>query len=221
VALCLSFAGLPAPAVAQNLLVNPNFDADLSSWELAPATTFDGTRGSPATGSALFAATLAVFDIDDLIVVDQCVDGIVPGSTYTFGGELLLTAVPAGGVAGVFVSWSGTPCGGAVSDLGVEVGPSVSTTGAFVGTTWSAVAPAGAASVDVGVITGVAAVPPGPVGPGDTVFVPGTYEVNADTLSFEASVPVPTMGPLWFVMLTGALVLAATKALRSVSRGNA
>jgi hypothetical protein len=211
----LLIVGVPAPVAAQNLLVNPDLTTDLSGWSVIPATSFDSTRGSPAAGSARWVATLAApFDVDDVVFLEQCVDGVVAGQTYSFGGELLPTTLPAGATAGIFILWRGTACGGGVSDIERVAAPAISATGSFQSTSWSAVAPAGAVAAEINAISGIAAFPPGPV-TGPVVFVAGSYEVNADTLFFQLVPPVPTMGPFWLLVLTLALVIVATRVLRS------
>jgi hypothetical protein len=112
-ALSLFISVFPAPATAQNLLVNPDLSTNLSSWQLNLNTTFDPVQGSPSPGSARWVATVAApFDFDDVQILDQCVDGIVPGATYAFGGRILVTTAPAGAVGGVGVIWKSIPCGG-------------------------------------------------------------------------------------------------------------
>jgi hypothetical protein len=173
--------------VAHNLLVNPDLNANLDGWDLNPNTAFDATRGSPSPGSARWAATVsAPFDIDAVVMLHQCVNGVIAGATYSFGGRLFLTTVPGGAVAGIGVVWSSDPACAGADDIGLDVAPAVSTIGTVQSTGWSAVAPAGAVAAEVTVLSGIEAIGPGSVSdPDSVVFVPGSYDVSADTLFFQ------------------------------------
>ena len=213
-AICLLFAlSLPAPLAAQNLLVNPGFETgDLSGWTVPLSTTFDGAAGTPP-GSARWAETLpAVGMLPDIRMVRQCVDGVVAGETYQFGGRLRLTEAPAGGTSNVFLVWRSDP-GCAGSSLIVAASP-VSTTGSFILSSHSAVAPLSAESVELAVFSGFAAVGPGPIFESDFTGVPGDYVVNADSLFLMAGAAVPVLDPVVLTALALALAALAGVALR-------
>lgn len=209
--ICLLLAvSLPAPLAGQNLLVNPGFETgDLSGWTVPLSTTFDGAAGTPP-GSARWEETLpAIGMLPEIRMLRQCVDGVVAGETYQFGGRLLLTEAPAGGTSNVFLIWRSDP-GCAGSSLIVAASP-VSTTGSWILSSHSAVAPLSAESVELAVFSGFAAVGPGPIFESDFMGVPGDYEVHADSLFLIAGTAVPAMAP-WFTAALGA-ALAATAAL--------
>ncbi|MFI5179884.1 MAG: hypothetical protein ACHQPI_00655 [Thermoanaerobaculia bacterium] len=80
------------PLEAANLLQNPNFSGSLASW-VAPYATYDSTRSATAdgTGSALGGFTLpSNAAYGNANGVEQCVNGIVPGTSYDFGGKVLI-----------------------------------------------------------------------------------------------------------------------------------
>lgn len=143
-----SLAGLflfAAPLQAQNLLVNPDFDIDLGGWSANVGTTWDGTMdadGSPASGSARLALTIASPNAAANGGVQQCVTGIVAGTGYDFSGRIFLTTVPAAGTARVDVVWhSDITCTTVIS---VVVGAQVAMTGSWETSIGFAVAPPGA-----------------------------------------------------------------------------
>jgi hypothetical protein len=89
---------LAAPAAAQNLLSNPDFDHDVSGWTFASSPVFDpalDVNGNPGSGSALidsFPGTAC-----------QCVvRTVAAGETYEFGGSALLAASQDQVAAAVF-----------------------------------------------------------------------------------------------------------------------
>jgi hypothetical protein len=95
VALAFLLAGWAAPAPAQNLLVNPNFDTSLNGWQTSPigglTVSWDGTRdadGSPTSGSAKGlwqGPTVTGF----VPVVSQCVE-VTPGVPISHGGKIFI-----------------------------------------------------------------------------------------------------------------------------------
>lgn len=91
---CIRFAVLALGLIlgagrvqAQNLLTNPNFDADLSGWATTNAsqgvTSWDGGDGSPSAGSVLLSGVACCS-----IVVSQCVP-VVAGQSYDLGASLI------------------------------------------------------------------------------------------------------------------------------------
>ncbi len=147
------------PAAAQNLVRNAHFDADAAGWSPGNAS-WDGTRdadGVPRSGSV--RSTVVVnqpFDPGDLGCSNapptQCIDGIVGGSTYSFGGQVLH---PAGqlvrGVGAVYLTWaSGSGCAGKFFTVGSPLVESSSHGGKWTSSAAAAVvAPANAHSAEL------------------------------------------------------------------------
>lgn len=77
----------PGRAQAQNLLANPNFDADISGWTVAGGSvgsaTWDGTDGSPTAGSLLLDSTGS-----SQLQVYQCLP-VTAGQSYDLGASVL------------------------------------------------------------------------------------------------------------------------------------
>ncbi len=95
--LTLLAALFPASAVAQNLLVNGNFDTDVSSWVNTSSTgTFVfsplDANGSASSGSMLTTNT------ESTLFVRQCRPATA-GTSYDFGGK---ARIPLGQVAGQY-----------------------------------------------------------------------------------------------------------------------
>jgi hypothetical protein len=91
----LLLTGQGAPASAQNLLTNPNFDSSLIGWQTGPVpgitVAWDGTLdadGSSSSGSVLGSFSALQF-IGLVPVVSQCV-ATTPGTTYLLGGEIFI-----------------------------------------------------------------------------------------------------------------------------------
>jgi hypothetical protein len=85
---CIVAGLLGGPANAANLLVNPDFDSDLSGWQVDVSGTgsasHDANVGSPDPGSAYLSATAP----GTTVTVSQCVAIATPGidliaRTYT------------------------------------------------------------------------------------------------------------------------------------------
>ncbi len=133
-ATCLALLTL-APAHAQNLVVNPNFDHDLSSWNPTNAAGIVTTTwshrdadGSTSSGSLLSTNTASTA-FEDSVTAAQCID-VVPGQKYylrakvlipsgqTSTGQALISAVPGtGSCASPTVVFGGSQ-GFAVSTVG-------------------------------------------------------------------------------------------------------
>src|SRR4051812_44909020 len=135
--------GIASPAAAQNLVVNPHFDTNANNWTLNAPGVFDSTTdagGSPSSGSVL--ATYAG-PLLGSVPAFQCVQGIVAGESYTFGGNIRIGQAigsPASSVT-IEVQWvSNTACS---AFNGLSVGPSVTTLNAWTPTTATFAAPAG------------------------------------------------------------------------------
>jgi hypothetical protein len=106
--LCALVAGfvLGPPAAAQNLLQNPRFDTDLTSWSgyasLAPDPVGTGVHawstqdvdGSPTSGSALVEFAGTPTGGNAAFGVSQCVDltAVQPVTSAVFGTRVLLPA---------------------------------------------------------------------------------------------------------------------------------
>ena len=205
------------PANAQNLLTNPDFTANLDGWTLPPvaATTHDAATGAASgPGSALWTKTIAgATPAAERAVVFQCVNGIMSGETYDFGGAVAIDTAPAGGSASMAIAFnSGGDCSGL--ELELHAAPPVTDTGPFDFVSHSVVAPPATASATVGVIAGVAPVGPGLVDSGDLTFVTGDYVLHVDDMFLLTQTPVPTIGTLWLIVMTLALIVSAAATLR-------
>ena len=120
----------PGPvAWGQNLVVNPDFDSDVSGWSTSATASIEwdplDAEGDPASGSALVTnrSTTAL----DATGAWQCLDFIEAEAFYRLAAEVL---VPSGqsetGYAELLVQWFDTPgCGG--GQLGLNTTPGVST----------------------------------------------------------------------------------------------
>ncbi len=218
VVLSLALLAFPAPASAQNLLDNPNLDSSLSGWD--GNATFDSSLGSPSPGSARLQVEISDDeDGDDATILVQCIDGIVAGGEYSFGGRVVNRVRPSEGFTGIAIGWhSDSNC---IDDSELEVVVAGTTSSdSFQSLSRTAVAPAGTVAALIVAVTGVEEIDPGPVDVDEVDFIPGTYDVNADSLFLVLESDVPTMGTLWFVVLALALVFVATKALRSYRPGD-
>lgn len=204
-----------APASAQNLLTNPDFDTDLTGWQdLSAAATHDNTVGAASgPGSALWSETI-VGDSEgaDLIVVSQCVSGVIPGATYQFGGTIAINDAPAGGSALLAAQFFAD---GACSGLALEgvLAAPVTDVGPFESTSGTIVAPPAAGSVIVGVLSGVGAAGPGPLPPSQPDALPGDYSLHVDDMFLMVQGAVPTAGWPWIAGLALILILAAGTSL--------
>lgn len=189
-----------SPAYAQNLVVNPSFNTDASSWTLDAGSAFNGANGSPAPGSVLWSGFLPGFL--DVTVISQCVPGIVAGTSYDFGGRIRLAVAPAGTDGRIQVTWASDSTCTTLTTL--NIAPLVTTIGgSFVSTSTSAVAPAGtvAALLNVHVEQGAA---------------PGDGDVFIDELFLQPGASVPTMNGWWISVLGVALAgIAAMRRLRA------
>jgi hypothetical protein len=180
----LQFAAVPLEAA--NLLQNPNFNGSLASW-VAPYATYDATRSATAdgTGSALAGFTLpSNAAYGNANGVEQCVDGIVPGTSYDFGGKVFIPSgqVGLGGGGSVYIQWYGSAgCTGTLTgntNTAIALAPP-SSTNVWYPLLASATAPAGTSSVLViGEIQNNA---------GDGA----TFSVSFDELFLQTTPPVP------------------------------
>jgi hypothetical protein len=191
----------PAPLLAQNLVTNPNFNTDLSTWQVSGGT-FDATvdaNASPSSGSVHIVQTVPGSNNASSTGVIQCIDGVVGGSTYNFGSKILLASAPAGGsvVTGLIFA-SGPGCGPPTQ----QVFSAAVTPGAgFQAANGTIVAPAGSQSVQISkfAITGAN---------------PGDFDMHVDDFFFQLAAPVPVM-PIWML---SSLALYAVVALRRARR---
>ncbi|HET9794130.1 MAG TPA: hypothetical protein VFS34_06675 [Thermoanaerobaculia bacterium] len=103
-----------------NLVSNADFAGSLATWTSSFAT-FDGLHSATAdgTGSALGSFTLpnnaAYGNANGLT---QCIAGIVPGTTYFFGGKVLIPGNQTGtGGGSIAIQWySSTTCTGFITN---------------------------------------------------------------------------------------------------------
>ena len=109
--LTLLAALFPASAVAQNLLVNGNFDTDVSSWVKISSTGTAVFSPLDADGSASSGSMLTT-NTESTLFVHQCRPATA-GTSYDFGGK---ARVPLGQVAGQYLQqlnfFTNTTCTG-------------------------------------------------------------------------------------------------------------
>jgi hypothetical protein len=188
--LLVSLLTLGAPALAApNLLSNPGFDTDLSSWTVVGnpglQISFDPTldaASSPTSGSAKVLHVTSSFSCQlDLF---QCVPGITPGKTYDFGGSILIPSMqpPVFGEGIIDAAWrSGSACTGTRTVIQVPAGPVFQSTqaGSWVAVTSTGnIAPAGTQSLQVNI--GVCTTDPA-----------STVQVNFDDLFVQLGATLP------------------------------
>lgn len=193
---------LPSPAAAQNLLANPHFDTDLSGWPINNGGVFDGTRdanGSASSGSVGETITLGV--LTGTFEVRQCVAPVTEGTSYDFGGKVLLTQAPTEGQGTVtLLWWSSNDCSTGI--LRIDSTSHVSTVGIWTPVSSTVVAPANAHSVAVSTELG-------------TLSTGGTLQVNFDDMFFQVAGPpppparVPTLPAMGLLILSGLLATIA------------
>lgn len=110
--LMLSF---PVSTSAQNLIVNPTFDTDLTGWEhqFSHVDAFwdmEDADGDPGSGSVNLVKS---GDNGAVIIVFQCVP-VEPDTVYSFGGDLKLFTTGVAPYEAEFLLYpkSTTNCGG-------------------------------------------------------------------------------------------------------------
>jgi hypothetical protein len=162
--------GRPAPAQSENLLVNPDFDHDLSGWtssypEGAVWNAVDAA-GDPASGSALLSRNALLLTAAGIPVV--------AGDRYRLAGHTLFGRHDTAGGGFFRVRWHGPACQGLLREdiFGRLLGQS--------GEGWAEsarafVAPAGAACATVGVSV--------------ASLRPAVFETHFDRLRFEPFEP--------------------------------
>jgi len=217
VVLCLALA---LPACAQNLLQNPHFDGTLDPWVSSLAfydpdhsATTDGT-GS-AVGSVPFTNGQGV----RTAVLQQCVVGIVPGATYSFGGTMRIpTFGTAEGAGRVQLEWhsasdcSDAPLGSAdTSPLSQPPGP----TDTWVTLSGASLAPAEASAARVSAlaeIDGVLTAAPPKIRTESVL----AFDISIDDLflALSSTPAVPTLGGGGLAVLLASLAGAAVFLLR-------
>ena len=87
--LTLFVSWFASPSIAQNLLSNPDFDTNNTGW---PGSAFDATRDvANDAGSGSGLVTNSAANALTGLTMTQCVDGIVAGTSYNYGGSVFLT----------------------------------------------------------------------------------------------------------------------------------
>jgi hypothetical protein len=181
-------------ASAQNLVANPHFDTNASSWFLNAPGAFDATQdanGSPSSGSvgaAYGAATITS------VPVFQCISGVVAGNSYSFGAQALIAQASAGGQVTIRVDWyTDTACS---SNNGLALTPILNTLDAWTPASASAIAPAGTQSATIAAFvgTGAAAI------------------IHVDDFFFQSNA-VPSLDTTWLITLALCLLGVASATL--------
>ncbi len=97
------------PAAAQILIVNSDFNTGASGWTLVGGGSFDATMDSdftPTSGSVRGLASIPG-GMSVATGADQCVSGLVGGTSYSYRADILLHSAPSGGSARLSVYWHG------------------------------------------------------------------------------------------------------------------
>jgi hypothetical protein len=199
---------LAAGARAQNLLVNPNFDTDVSGWNTFQGMVFDSTRdsaGNPLHGSGQQPSQGAFCS-----QATQCLN-ITPGVTYSLTGQLLF---PSGnglntgpGTADIFMGFYDATCGSQSLSL-VGAPPISSVSNNSPAESWLVApgqvftAPLNALSVNIGLEV--------------CQQQPQTnVTANFDNLVFQqVAAPIPTLGRTAELLLAGLLAAVGILAAR-------
>jgi hypothetical protein len=135
-----------APALAQNLITDPNFDSGLDGWQAGAGTTWDVTRdadGNAASGSAQGARDFASpQEVDTLLA--QCIPVLEPSAQYRFDGKVFIPGGQAGsgGVYFAVTFYPQTACGGAAVPFITTQSPVVTATNAWTSSTLQVPVPA-------------------------------------------------------------------------------
>jgi predicted enzyme related to lactoylglutathione lyase len=171
----LALTGAALPAAAQNLLVNPTFDTNLSSWTIGTdsvTVTWDGTRdgdGSTTSGSArtVWAASTVTGNYE---AFTQCVN-VNQSVNYRFGGKAFIPSgqALAGQAYFLAVPFNQSNCQGAPPPSAAVSTPSVTALDQWT-ETLGTITPIGG-SILIGAYL---AVPAG-----------GTFTINYDDLLLE------------------------------------
>jgi hypothetical protein len=89
--LVLAALAVGGSVFAQNLITNPNFDTDISSWLYTGTSAFStqDAEGSPASGSVAITNNYPSAFVGQAIYSSPCV-AVTPGDHYSYGGKFLL-----------------------------------------------------------------------------------------------------------------------------------
>jgi hypothetical protein len=118
ISMCLGWVcALSPPALAQNILVNPYFDSDLSGWTALGGTaawSAEDADGRPGSGGARL--TTPATEGDTVASISQCV-AVTGGSDYAFEVKLMRPSTEPQVSAFGSVSWfSSAGCNGFIED---------------------------------------------------------------------------------------------------------
>jgi hypothetical protein len=170
---CLA-AALAVPVSAQNLLVNPHFDASLSGWQTGGDVSWDGTRDANASHSSGSAKTVwRGYNPGEYPLLAQCVP-VTPGTVYLFVGKIFipLDQTTSGSASLVVIPFGTSDCSGPLPPGAPRETPPVFNPGSWTVTS-ATIAPFGAS------VLLAASVAPN---------VGGPFQVNFDDLILE---PIP------------------------------
>ncbi len=187
---------------AQNLLVNPDFDINLDGWTPAAGTVFDPTRdvAGAASGSARWTGTVAVPFGGAVSGVFQCVSGLTPATSYSFGGSSLLTSVPAFATSNIHLQfYSDASCSAGLALFSAL--PVAEVVGVWVESSAIVVAPAGTQSAQIFQNVNADA---------DA----GDFDVNYDRMFLQEVGAVPVTSAPALIVLALALLLTALATFR-------
>lgn len=198
------------PAMAQNLLQDPNFGGTLGPW-VPFFAVYDGDHSELPDGTG--SAAVTVPDSNGIgvfaIALQECVSPIVPGARYSFGGGMRIEAgASAGGTAKMELEWHNTPdCSDGLS-AGQTTNPVSNPPGPT--DTWQTlqqfvVAPAGATSAKFYVLVANS----GPLPASAPIIRPEAavtmFVVSVDDLFLDPAPIVPMLGGRGLALLVVSL----------------
>lgn len=82
--------GVAQPVMAENLIVNANFDTDASGWAAGAGTSIGRDAGQDANASAASGAMSMTTSngSNSNLSANQCIGGVSGGSDYSFGAKI-------------------------------------------------------------------------------------------------------------------------------------
>jgi hypothetical protein len=138
-----------APAAAQNLLVNPDFDSDLAGWDTSASWSDEDWQSSSSSGSATRVNDIGT--ISGLPLAAQCVELSDPASQYRLSAWILNPVGQTGpGYGNLYLAlYDAAACDDASMIAGFDT-ESVQQTGVWEGVGVIVTTPPGAVSAKVG-----------------------------------------------------------------------
>jgi hypothetical protein len=188
------------PAAAQNVLTNPHFDTSLTGWTSSGTVAFDAANdanGSPSSGSARVTALGITANTLTSAGPGQC-QPAVAGTSYDYGGKVLVTAAPPNGFGFVILGFYASPtCTTFISSPG-GAGNHITSINVWLQSGGTAIAPVGAQSMLI------------QTNEGTDASNPGDFTVNYDDMFLQVSGSVvPSMPPALIALMALSLLAGA------------